>query len=1483
MALNVTVSKNWSDYEATSTSSFTVNTSSWDEIILNIETGKAFKKNDDVALVPTNAKIPFMLIGTVNNDDAALTGVLSVKATSCSSQIPSWDLVSATLNTNAVGTKTYTTYNGKSSLLASGDSVMYARRGALADRRGLATVTSYDNATGSLVLNISAVTGVSTAVSDWIFISAGTFSNWNVVPSPITSITLLNKAVLTMDKEPIYPIGSLVSLDRGRIVGSNPSTTTPWIIEMATRNTNSQRLIQAENNGEINFVSTARIEVATGTNSAGQTIDFSTVALSKIDWPAIEVETGSGTGVYKPWGVYMDNTVNRGFVSKNIFNRGLANGNFDAIATSAVTATISSPGVINWNSHGLKIGQRLRFSVTAGNLQITPGPPVVNVTMGADYYIVPRSFTPNSFMVAVNTHSTPINFTANTTTGLTVTTLQDFGSGDHGNVFLFNPVTRILRCGDGVCGNKIASGAKVRIPNIYFQAEHPRTPIMSAISSATAGNACTSVLGATGNILLLASGVVYINGEEFTGSYNGSTWTSATRNLTGTEAANHAQGDTFTNILSVTSQTNGRCYFDVASGGKVTLEGVAFGVGMIMLLTDTQTCSLKNIWVSGGCNFGSGGADVVADGIFSSPNPMIDVGGIIVTSILGNAYIKNLYAWTVSQTASTTAVQLASCQNVMQAEDFMGFVANKTTTAPVSINLNTNSMKSVVKNMKCIGGRLTVASSSRFEIDGILLSSESNAINSSNNATIVIVPTNCQFGVFRNISKITGGAAARSYIIQTDANCSDLVFHGITYDMDLQTAFIINPIGNKLIVANGTFGTPRDPSNTIGGGILTGTATGYEATFRNLIFTAAADTYLGDNGIGIVSRGLVEQCTGHSMLWTTSTFFSNYVDCGPFHTLLDNGVKDSGTLCAQFFQELTRDIYDLSGGAYLNNAGSVYLPTSGDYIILKSYHPIRTVTGFTGVVDPEDVNNANLTYEFELVGFEEAYTNTWTSLTTANLNTAIGAIANYSDLTGIKMRIKITATASNALNRVTQIRMFTTNNAARVLPIGATDYTISNLSADSVIGIFEGTTEVEYDNGLSGTSVEHLPYAYDGNFKTLSVKLRCYLDTWDDHDVIFNQYALSYVSKQAVDTNITELTKAIVAAYTILETVPKIYDYCKYWGTLRANLLIPMLCSKSGTSLNFGSYDIVIDNTASLPLTKVGNTITIKATSISGGSITTTGTITFAGTSETGTTLLSGSNGVSGLLTIQGLTSTAVYVKDNSGTQFDYVASVTGDYTKVIPFGSTGSWMAVTKRVGYKHAYYSFTASMGGNFITTPSMPEKLNPDGTAMYLGTSSALINIVYNGTTQANIDIGNGSADLQATFDESELSLLTNSGMIWLAGGKSDISQFNSAGGDYLFLSTGWRLRRASAGDVNATLNAFCIGADGTIVDSTNGDVQFLTSDSPTAIAQAVRNALAPELARIDISMSSISALSKTAIESSTILAKEATSNIILGLSV
>lgn len=324
---------------------------------------------------------------------------------------------------------------------------------------------------------------------------------------------------------------------------------------------------------------------------------------------------------------------------------------------------------------------------------------------------------------------------------------------------------------------------------------------------------------------------------------------------------------------------------------------------------------------------------------------------------------------------------------------------------------------------------------------------------------------------------------------------------------------------------------------------------------------------------------------------------------------------------------------------------------------------------------------------------------------------------------------------------------------------------------------------------------------------------------------------------RTVDARST-LTEAAARALASLATLDDLFDALSVYAVDNQAAALPY--STAGTEIDLGALNVVVDPGASPVLAISGGTLTIAASALAAGakfrSFRTTGNVGTAGGASIAA-LYTSAAGSSARLEVNNLTAATVYVRDSAGVQRDYQASVTGTYTLVIPPGATGTWRWVAKRPGFRHATGTFLPGNGGLTALSPSLPQKLNPDGSAMYLGTSSPLCSVSFSGTSAAFLNIGNGAVALQAAFDESEDALITAAGMAWLAGARDELSQFNSASGDFLFMTSGWRLRRAAPGDVNATLNAFAQSADGAPVDGTNGGVLFLTSDSATAIAAAV----------------------------------------------
>ena len=522
--------------------------------------------------------------------------------------------------------------------------------------------------------------------------------------------------------------------------------------------------------------------------------------------------------------------------------------------------------------------------------------------------------------------------------------------------------------------------------------------------------------------------------------------------------------------------------------------------------------------------------------------------------------------------------------------------------------------------------------------------------------------------------------------------------------------------------------------------------------------------------------------------------------------------------------------------------GYTYAPTAQfltvDDLVVLSESAAGALTGISYSTGTLSItSNKTISEIYDWMKWYEA-NNRLDPLLTSSDGVNFSLNANLSVATGVS----ISGTGTVTLTASKTLTMTGTASSSVILSAdaGTTGYITLTVPNASAVAIYDtGSSRVQF-TGSSGTSItQYVPPATTGDY---TYKVAKYGKTAVSGSITMTGGGYKTASiTLSDDTAITQATAATVAAYTTLETTSKIYDYASYNMTLTGGIDYALPVTKAGSVLDFGSRALTIDAGAGSVFAYSGAGVTVKASNIAQGaamtSVLTTGTITLSGGAVAGTAPLSGSNGKSAYLSLLSLTSSASIVCDNAGATYNYTASTTGTYNLVIPFASTGSWTWTTKRKGYRHATGNFTASDGGFVTTTPSMPQKLTPQGDPMYAASTSSLVTVSFNGTTQANIDIGDGIAELQPTFDETEDALVTQSGMEWLCDGKSDTSLFNSAGGDYLFLSTGWRLRRASAGDANATLNAFCIGADGTIVDDVNGGVQFLTSDSPTAIAAAV----------------------------------------------
>ena len=157
---------------------------------------------------------------------------------------------------------------------------------------------------------------------------------------------------------------------------------------------------------------------------------------------------------------------------------------------------------------------------------------------------------------------------------------------------------------------------------------------------------------------------------------------------------------------------------------------------------------------------------------------------------------------------------------------------------------------------------------------------------------------------------------------------------------------------------------------------------------------------------------------------------------------------------------------------------------------------------------------------------------------------------------------------------------------------------------------------------------------------------------------------LDSVVVNATDALVSESNRTTVDAYTELETSAKFYDRAKSYLTANYAGEAATLVTRSGSAIDAGAFDVVIDATAASAFALSGNTITIKASEFV-GDITTTGTITLSngatfigsftdsnGTTTITTLTLTGLQPNSEVRVFNAGTTTEIAGVENSGTSF---------------------------------------------------------------------------------------------------------------------------------------------------------------------------------------------------------------------------------------
>ena len=883
------------------------------------------------------------------------------------------------------------------------------------------------------------------------------------------------------------------ALGTGRIEISNTSTTTLHLQEFYLQNGLNSGGFSTTQNGELQ-VSGNWIVVGTSTGTNNETL-FSANNINgvAIDYPThIEVETGSGTNVWEIWqAVPLD--VAGGLVNTLGFNG--ANATAGTVAVSAAGVVTGTGTAFSSFMPGVQfklpsIAREFVISVFTSTTQIT-----IQELDGSTYAggVIAAG---SSYIVRSGSLISP----------------SVVGSGDIGKVLFFNPLTTAVTHGDGTNGTKVPTGARVRVPNIHFNAAIQQTTLAAAITS-TAAQAITltAAIGATTNdssATAVVGTLLLVNGstiERISYATRTGTTVSATgmfRGVAGTTAqASFPIGTTVYWIPATgLNATRNGSVFNTNVSGSVDLQICSTGLRMQAFFTNFASATIKNF----GCALfsitnSSGAYDL--DTISSIGQYQFSGGGIgaNASSLIGSGSIASIHTHgNFALATSGSAVFFVNIQDAQAISNLRARLFNRSSS--VSVNFRSILLQTVTCATPIDGLYFNMVfqatTLTNQDIKNIYFSTTTSTASASTaDSAIPVYVQSCVNPIFRGIQIWNGGLSTRN-LITVDSNSAGVVCHNKGYpaiDGGGQLGAIISDTGLNTITAFFSVTNPRISTNQ--SYLRSDTTTNSGGLLRMLLIDSITATTSSTGG---ASKGGVEidMIAGPHRLFATGTATSiipNLVDVQPI-VVLTNTAKTVGSVyVGSFSAENAFDMYTFTGGTYLDNLGRIYYQTTGDSIIIKSAFALKGFSAFTGTAFDFNYNlgagtnpiPAGTTVEFRMTNWGTANTGAWTAFTdNSSLETARAALSGYSSSVGLDLQLRFTATTTLAGRYLLSMKLPVTIDAAYNPPVFNTQIGFNGAQAGTLIAGYlnadPNNPALQASLTLAGTSGSvPMPYDYD--------------------------------------------------------------------------------------------------------------------------------------------------------------------------------------------------------------------------------------------------------------------------------------------------------------------------------------------------------------------------------------------------------------------
>jgi len=559
-----------------------------------------------------------------------------------------------------------------------------------------------------------------------------------------------------------------------------------------------------------------------------------------------------------------------------------------------------------------------------------------------------------------------LNVGANTTLGGAGPTAFTAGSTPAGRVLFWHETNRTLRCGDGVNGGVIPAGCAIRIPNIYITNRFPvnSTRIMNIATQGTpTGGTFTleissetgTVLGTTAAIPFNATAAQIDTAiEAITGA---GTVTSGSGPLPAAVSVTWAGSlvtgfGTFPRVRVASSALTGggnptvHCYennagnmtlVDLAPLGTLDAEWVSFS-HKVRLVVDTFK-SIRLVSVGTGCDalqLNNSNGSVELDGVSNTRSPFVSQATSQIASVLGVSTIKR-FVTAAKNAASTNITTLPALATVDRLTCMIYGTRNSSNNR--GLQMVTLPAGLTMTNLVSIGAGMSFQNLTNTIVSGWGYADESRNVQVTGNATSAAHTANCVGVTFAGYAN-AGPAAARNYLIATDAASSNLKFISST------TNGVNNSAG--FLMACGGMELSNIAYSNLRSAALLDLPSNYLA--NNLI----AKKVFATHGSAPPAAGL-DACQGGQYDMVTSTI------AGITETF--SGVNDfvGGNYTDPSLTPTTGHVtfgpfgagvgLDLTGAAFTDALGGVLLPENGDTFTATIPFAMHGITAFQSV-DP---------------------------------------------------------------------------------------------------------------------------------------------------------------------------------------------------------------------------------------------------------------------------------------------------------------------------------------------------------------------------------------------------------------------------------------------------------------------------------------------------------------------------------------------------